>query len=161
MPVQYGNKVKAFAVMLNNEYKLPIEKVQGVFSDMFGYSINEGTIISANRICYQNLEQTQEAIQKAIIASPSANQVSGHISGVGGSTPGERWCVDVAIGKSVINYNEWTFVAFTYDGHEAKSYYNGMFDAREGLNPYKYELGLFDGGERWLRFYGWSRTPNG
>jgi len=77
----------------------------------------------------------------------SANQVSGHVSGVGGPTPGERWCVDVSIGNTVINYNEWTFAGFTYDGKQARSYVNGSFDAREGRNPYNYELGLFDGGD--------------
>jgi len=77
----------------------------------------------------------------------SGNQVSGHVSGVGGPTPGNRWCVDVAIGKSQVNYNEWTFVGFTYDAKQAKAYYNGQFDAREGINPYDYELGLFDGGK--------------
>ena len=77
----------------------------------------------------------------------SADQVSGHVSGVGGPTPGNKYCVDVAIGKTPLNYGEWTMIGFTYDDHEIKSYYNGTFDAREKTNPYSYELGLFDGGD--------------
>jgi Concanavalin A-like lectin/glucanases superfamily len=43
--------------------------------------------------------------------------------------------------------HEWHLVAFTYDGVHAKSYLDGALDRREGLNPYRYEAGLFDGGE--------------
>jgi hypothetical protein len=77
----------------------------------------------------------------------SGDQVCGHISGVGGPTPGERWCVDVSIGEKKVEYNEWTFAAFTYDGHLIKSYYNGEFDERAGRNPYVYDDGIFDGGK--------------
>lgn len=77
----------------------------------------------------------------------SKSQVCGHISGVGGPTPGEKWCVDVSIGQTPVRYDEWTFVAMTYDGHLIKSYRNGLFDARTDRNPYPYEAGIFDGGE--------------
>jgi transposase len=72
-PVQYGNKVKALAVLLNNDYKLPFKKIQGLFYDLYGYSINEGTITTANQCCYENLAQTEKAIQENIIVSPAAN----------------------------------------------------------------------------------------
>ena len=75
----------------------------------------------------------------------SADQVSGHVSGVGGPTPGNRWCVDVSIGKQKVNFDEWTFIGFSYDSKKIKSYYNGLFDVREGTNPYDYKLGLFNG----------------
>jgi len=77
----------------------------------------------------------------------SKSQVCGHISGVGGPTPGEKWCVDVSIGQTPVRYDEWTFVALTYDGHLIKSYRNGQFDARTDRNPYPYEEGIFDGGD--------------
>lgn len=77
----------------------------------------------------------------------SKSQVCGHISGVGGPTPGEKWCVDVSIGQTPVRYDEWTFVAMTYDGHQIKSYRNGLFDARADRNPYPYEEGIFDGGD--------------
>lgn len=77
----------------------------------------------------------------------SGEQVCGHISGVGGPTPGEKWCVDVSIGQTPVLFDEWTFVAMTYDAHEIKSYRNGQFDGRANRNPYSYEEGIFDGGE--------------
>jgi hypothetical protein len=77
----------------------------------------------------------------------SANQVCGHISGVGGSTTGQKWCIDASIGKQIVNFDEWTFAAFTYDANEIISYYNGEMDHREDRNPYTYKEGIFDGGE--------------
>lgn len=76
----------------------------------------------------------------------SADQVCGHVSGVGGPTPGQRWCMDASIGATPVPLGEWCCAGFTYDGRVAKSYFNGRLDARDGRNPYVYELGLFDGG---------------
>jgi transposase len=72
-PAQYGYRVKALAVLLNNDYKLPFEKIQGLFHDLYGYPINEGTLVSANHSCYENLAQTEKAIQGIISASPTVN----------------------------------------------------------------------------------------
>ncbi len=46
-PTQYGNGVKAYAVLLNVHFKLPFKKIQLLFSDLFGYSINESTVYTA------------------------------------------------------------------------------------------------------------------
>lgn len=77
----------------------------------------------------------------------SGDQVCGHISGVGGPTPGQRWCIDASIGERPVEYARWNFVAFTYDGRQIKSYLNGEMDYRSERNPYVYEEGIFDGGE--------------
>lgn len=76
----------------------------------------------------------------------SANQVGGHISGVGGPTPGHQYCMDASIGSKAVAYHEWTFAAITYDGRLIKSYYNGMFDARPDRNPYTYHEGIYNPG---------------
>lgn len=52
-----------------------------------------------------------------------------------------------AIGATPVPYQEWTYVAFTYDGNFAKVYIDGKLDARLALNPFPYFHGLFDGGE--------------
>lgn len=49
-PVQYGNGVRAFTTMLSSTYKLPYVKIQQIFEDLFGYSINESTVFSANKM---------------------------------------------------------------------------------------------------------------
>lgn len=82
----------------------------------------------------------------------SANQVCGHVSGVGGPTDGEKWCMDASIGKSPVPFHEWAWVGFTYDGALVKSYLNAEPDLREGRNPYAYSQGLFDGGKNGADF---------
>ncbi|WNR44058.1 LamG domain-containing protein [Paenibacillus roseipurpureus] len=77
----------------------------------------------------------------------SSEQVCGHVSSIGGPTPGHRWCMDASIGSHAVPRGEWQFVAFTYDGEYARSYLNGILDEREGRNPYPYPGGLYDGGE--------------
>jgi len=67
-PVQYGNGVKSFIVILNVHYKIPYKKVRQLFNDLFGYPINESTIISASEKCFTELETTEEVI-KSIISS--------------------------------------------------------------------------------------------
>lgn len=76
----------------------------------------------------------------------TAHQVCGHISSVGGPTPGFKYCMDVSIGNTPVPYEAWQFVGMTYDGREARSYLNGKFDPRPGRNPYPYPQGIFDGG---------------
>lgn len=72
-PVQYGTGVKAFAVMLNNGYKIPFKKIQLLFSDMFGYPINESTVYSANQSCYEKLEVSQEIIKTKVAQSSTVH----------------------------------------------------------------------------------------
>jgi len=72
-PVQYGNGVKSFAVLLNVVYKIPLKKIKQLFSDLYKYPINEATIISASEICYQNLETTEKNIGQQILHSPTAH----------------------------------------------------------------------------------------
>jgi transposase len=68
-PAQYGSKVKAFAVLLNVHYKLPYKKIQLLFSDLFGYPINESTISSASEKCYDKLEESEKIIKSKIIGN--------------------------------------------------------------------------------------------
>ena len=65
-PVQYGNRVKAYAVLLNVHFKLPFKKIQLLFGDLFGYSINESTVYSATQQCYEKLEASEEIIKSKV-----------------------------------------------------------------------------------------------
>jgi transposase len=67
--VQYGNMVKAFVVLLNNEYKMPIHKIGELFKILYGYNINESTIVSILRNCYDKLSDTENIIKKKIKSS--------------------------------------------------------------------------------------------
>jgi hypothetical protein len=73
------------------------------------------------------------------------NQVCGHVSNVGGPTQGCKYCEDLSINATPVPYGVWQSAGFTYDGKEARSYLNGVFEPREKWNPYHYPGGLFDG----------------
>jgi transposase len=72
-PVQYGDNVKAYAVLLNVHYKLPYKKIQMLFNDLFGYPINESTIMSASVNCYNKLHESEEIIKSRIAKSAVAH----------------------------------------------------------------------------------------
>ncbi len=72
-PTQYGTGVKALVTLLNSEYKLPFEKIQTLFGDLYGYAINVGTIITANATCYDKLADTESLIQEKITSSMVVN----------------------------------------------------------------------------------------
>lgn len=72
-PVQYGNRAKAFAVLLNTNYKIPFNKIQLLFHDLFGYAINESTVHSAGKHCYNQLKETEEAIKSKVLEANVAH----------------------------------------------------------------------------------------
>jgi hypothetical protein len=59
------------------------------------------------------------------------NQVCGHISRTGGATPPYPFSIDYSASRQEVVKDEWTCVAFTYDGQYIRSYVNGIFQARE------------------------------
>lgn len=69
-PVQYGSGVKALAVLLSISYKLPFLKISRLFSDIYGYAINESTIVSTTNSCYHKLAESQAVIKHALEQSP-------------------------------------------------------------------------------------------
>jgi len=75
------------------------------------------------------------------------NQVCGHVSNVGGPTPGCKYCEDLSINVTPVPLGSWQCVGFSYDGIQARSYLNGVFEPRETWNPYHYPGGLFAGGK--------------
>ncbi len=66
-PVQYGQGVKALTTLLNVDYRIPFKKIQFLFSDLFGYAINESTVYSASRQCYKQLKEPMEVIKSKMI----------------------------------------------------------------------------------------------
>jgi hypothetical protein len=66
-------------------------------------------------------------------------QLTPHISSEGGVTTradGSKlpWCADYAATRREVPEEEWTTLAFTYDGVYIKAYINGVFEPR-GLDP--------------------------
>jgi hypothetical protein len=76
----------------------------------------------------------------------SGEQVGGHVSDTGGSTPGHPWCMTASIGQARVPFGEWRMISFTYDGEYVRSYLDGRLDRRSKYNPFYFPHGLFDGG---------------
>jgi hypothetical protein len=70
----------------------------------------------------------------------------GHVSGVGGPTPGNPFCWTGSVGQTTLPYDRWLCLGFTYDGRHARSYLDGQLDGPHARNPEPYDEGLFDGG---------------
>ena len=72
-PVQYGTKIKALSVLLNTDYKIPVEKIEQLFGDLYACSFNESTVLSANTTCFEVLEPTEQVIKETILNAPVAH----------------------------------------------------------------------------------------
>lgn len=68
-PIQYGSTIKALAVYLNTDFKLPFQKISTLFSDLYGYEFNASTAFSANQTAYEQLEPIENQIKSALLAS--------------------------------------------------------------------------------------------
>jgi transposase len=60
-PVQYGNRTKAFSVLLNNKCQFSFRKVGMVFESIAGQSINQTTLQNANNEAYLALESVEKS----------------------------------------------------------------------------------------------------
>jgi hypothetical protein len=47
-PVQYGSRIKALSVLFNNDYKLPLQKIEQLIRDLWGCFFNESTVMNTN-----------------------------------------------------------------------------------------------------------------
>jgi transposase len=66
---QYGERIKALMVYLNQYQYLPFERLQEFSQDCLGLSISDGLLAASNQLCYENLEQTEMDIKQQIIQS--------------------------------------------------------------------------------------------
>lgn len=67
--VQYGVGVRSFIVLLNVAFKLPLKKISTLFADLYGYAVNDSTIIKAVEKSYHSLASSEAIIKKNILQS--------------------------------------------------------------------------------------------
>lgn len=77
---------------------------------------------------------------------PCQDLIHGHISAVGGPTPGHQVCISYASSETPVSFDRWHMLAISYDGQHIRTYLDGKLDASEKFNPSPYDEGLFDGG---------------
>lgn len=65
-PVQYGTKIKATSVYLNQYQFIPYDRQEEFFEDLFNHHISKGTLASMNQSCYDSLETVENNIKEAL-----------------------------------------------------------------------------------------------
>lgn len=71
--VQYGTRIKALSVLLNTDYRLPLEKIEHLFFDLYACSFNQSTALRSNQECYEKLEPIEQRIKEEIVSSQIAH----------------------------------------------------------------------------------------
>ena len=72
-PVQYGSRIKSLSVLLNNDYKLPLQKIEQLMRDLWGCSFNESTVVNTNAGMYDSLQVVEQEIRANILATKLAH----------------------------------------------------------------------------------------
>jgi len=68
-PVQYGPRLKAQAVYLNQQHHIPLERTQEVLSDLYGAAPSEATIIAACQAVQDEVAPVNAAAKAYLIAT--------------------------------------------------------------------------------------------
>lgn len=65
-PVQYGSKIKAASIYLNQYQFIPYDRQEEFFEDFFNHHISKGTLASIDRTCYDSLESVETSIKEIL-----------------------------------------------------------------------------------------------
>ncbi len=98
-PAQYGPRIKAYAVYLNQYQLVPYDRIRELFLDLFGTGLSAGTIVNANRACGKALKTIEAAIKDKISACPVV-----HFDETGLYTEKKRWWLHVAATEDLTYY---------------------------------------------------------
>jgi len=66
---QYGNKIKAFIVYLQNYHMLPFKRCSELIKDLTGQNISEGSLANFQAKSYKNLESYETEVKKILLKS--------------------------------------------------------------------------------------------
>lgn len=69
-PVQYGCRIRALSVLLSNDYKLPLEKIEQLLGDLWGCTFNQSTVVRASTHMYEALQGVETQIKQAVAEAP-------------------------------------------------------------------------------------------
>jgi transposase len=72
-PVQYGPRIKAQAVYLNNYQLIPLARTSELFRDFYGHSPTEAFVLASNTAVVQQTKTSLEAIQQQLIDAKVVN----------------------------------------------------------------------------------------
>lgn len=108
-PVQYGARLKALAVYLKDYQLLPLERQRELFEDLFGHRLSVASLMKAEQICAQGLEEPLQAIRQHLLQA----EVAG-FDETGLRVEGRLWWLHAARSAEVTYYQ-----VHARRGHEA------------------------------------------
>lgn len=131
----HGKKAQVTLIAwIKRESKPPWQSIAGVWDETHGKRQYMLFLNARTRTDSRTLERVE-----------CRDLVHGHVSSVGGPTPGHNVCKTYSSGGTAIPLGKWTMIAMIYDGQFSKVYVDGKLDAVEHYNPFPYDEGLFDG----------------
>ena len=68
-PAQYGDKIKALCVYLQNYQMLPFARCCEFIEDLTGQHLSQGSLSNFQSVCYDNLENYESSITKLLLQS--------------------------------------------------------------------------------------------
>jgi len=68
--VQYGSRLRSFAVYLHDYQLIPYDRSCELLSDIYGCEISPATLIRAENECFEGLEEYENVIKDALLQSP-------------------------------------------------------------------------------------------
>ncbi len=66
---QYGLRLQTSSVLFNNAYSIPRNKVQLIFKDLYGITMNQGTLQTQQGFAYTQLEPEEAHIKEQLLKS--------------------------------------------------------------------------------------------
>jgi transposase len=72
-PTQYGNRMKTFVAILNVVCSVPVAKISQLVEDLYGVSLNEGTIVSFCKQLSDKLDDSDKILQQLVFNSNVVN----------------------------------------------------------------------------------------
>jgi len=81
--VQYGTRLKALCIYLQNYQMLPYERTAELIEDLTGHRLSAGSLANFQKACYQKLESYDEQIRDMFLSSDvlHADETGTNISG--------------------------------------------------------------------------------
>jgi transposase len=97
--VQYGERLKAYAVYIKNYGLLSYERAAELFEDLFSVPLSAGTLVRVDRVCAERLAEVEQRIKEHILDSPVV-----HFDETGMRVEGKLQWLHVASTKGLTYY---------------------------------------------------------
>ena len=66
-PPQYGPRLKALAVYLNQNHHLPVERIREILTDLYGHAPGAATILTAGEALAERVKPVNEAVKEYLV----------------------------------------------------------------------------------------------